>query len=94
MTSGSRQLERAFGVDLVYLNVSRRNLVMLQYKMLEPQVDWTFVPDDQLDSELVRMRRFVRKNPAPSDEYRLSPGLDNACALPSPDGGSVRSEDT
>jgi hypothetical protein len=75
-TANRRQLERAFGVDLVYLNVTRRNLVMLQYKMLEPPTgkatDWTFVPDDQLDKELERMHRFARQNVAPQYEYRLN----------------------
>jgi hypothetical protein len=76
-TANRRQLERAFGVDLVYLNVVRRNLVMLQYKMLEPPSgsndDWIFWPDDQLDEELDRMRRFARQNGAPTGEYRLNP---------------------
>jgi hypothetical protein len=70
-------LERAFGVDLIYLNVIRRNLVMLQYKMLEPpsgnSTDWMFWPDDQLSEELERMRRFAQHNSGPSSEYRLNP---------------------
>jgi hypothetical protein len=53
--------------------------------MLEPpsgkSSDWTFVPDDQLGSELVRMRRFMRKNPAPSDEYRLNPAVFSRMSL-------------
>ncbi len=76
-TANRRQLELAFGVDLVYLNSIRHNLVMLQYKMLEPPIsshdDWIYRPDDQLDEELDRMRRFARHNAAPADEYRLNP---------------------
>jgi hypothetical protein len=68
-TANRRQLEEAFGVDLIYLNVTQRNLVMLQYKMLEPPkegaTDWTYRPDEQLDEELERMRRFARENAPP-----------------------------
>jgi hypothetical protein len=75
-TANRRQLERALGVDLIYLNVTRRNLVMLQYKMLEPPTggttDWTYRPDRQLEEELGRMRRFARENGAPQNEYRLN----------------------
>ena len=46
LTANRRPLERVFGVDLVYLNVTRKNIVMMQYKMLEPlrrdgeETDW------------------------------------------------------
>jgi hypothetical protein len=75
-TANRRQLEEAFGVDLIYLNVTRRNVVMLQYKMLDPPTegtaDWTYRPDRQLDEELERMRRFARENCAPQNEYRFN----------------------
>lgn len=75
-TANRRQLEQAFGVDLIYLNVTRRNLVMLQYKMLdrpnEGTTDWTYRPDHQLDEELERMRRFAAENRSPQNEYRLN----------------------
>jgi hypothetical protein len=78
-TANRRQLEKAFGVDLVYLNVTRRNLVMLQYKMLEPPrgkaTDWTFVPDEQLEKELARMRKFAVRNAPPPGEYRFNPSV-------------------
>jgi hypothetical protein len=35
-TANRRPLEHVFGVDLIYLNATRQNIVMLQYKMLEP----------------------------------------------------------
>jgi hypothetical protein len=38
-TANRRQLEQALGVDLIYLNITRRNLVMLQYKMLDTPND-------------------------------------------------------
>jgi hypothetical protein len=75
-TANRRQLERAFGIDLIYLNVTRRNLVMLQYKMLEPpkgkNADWTFTPDDQLEKELARMRKFAKNHAPGPHEYRLT----------------------
>ena len=76
-TANRRQLERAFGVDLIYLNVTQRNLAMLQYKMLEPPkgktTDWTFSPDEQLHKELARMRKFAKVNAPGPHEYRLNP---------------------
>jgi hypothetical protein len=78
-TANRRQLEKAFGVDLVYLNVTRRNIVMLQYKMLEPPrgngTDWTFTPDEQLAKELERMHKFGTRNAAPVGEYRFNPSV-------------------
>lgn len=36
-TANKRPLEELFGVDLIYLNRARGSLVMVQYKMLEPE---------------------------------------------------------
>jgi hypothetical protein len=36
-TANKRPLEELFGVDLIYLNKARGALVMVQYKMLEPE---------------------------------------------------------
>ena len=54
-TANRRSLEHVFGVDLIYLNATRQNIVMLQYKMLERSrkgggEDWIYRPDDQLKS--------------------------------------------
>lgn len=78
-TANRRSLEHAFGVDLIYLNVTRQNIVMLQYKMLEPvnkrggDKDWIYRPDAQLDSEIRRMRQFSTQHPPGQYEYRLNP---------------------
>ena len=78
-TANRRSLEKVFGVDLVYLNTTRQNIVMVQYKMLEPHerkdrdTDWIYRPDSGLDSEIRRMRRFSRQHPPGSFEYRLNP---------------------
>ena len=37
-TANHEDLERLFGVDLIYLNQTRRSLVMVQYKMMEPSL--------------------------------------------------------
>ena len=63
-TANRRSLEHVFGVDLIYLNVTRQNIVMLQYKILEPKrkgagEDWIYRPDDQLDTEIERMKKFL-----------------------------------
>ena len=78
-TANRRPLEEVFGVDLVYLNVTRQNIVMLQYKMLESTgrlnggKDWIYRPDAQLESEIERMRRFSTKHSPDQHEYRLNP---------------------
>jgi hypothetical protein len=80
-TANRRPLERVFGVDLIYLNSSMQNIVMLQYKMLEyvevddETTDWIYRPDSKLDDEIGRMRRFGKGlSPDPYD-YRLNPAV-------------------
>jgi hypothetical protein len=57
-TANRRALEKVFGVDLIYLNATRQNIVMVQYKMLEPhkpkdgEDDWVYRPDQQLEAEI------------------------------------------
>jgi adenine-specific DNA-methyltransferase len=80
-TANRRPLERVFGVDLIYLNASRQNIVMLQYKMLEPwrrgevDADWIYRPDSKLDEEIRRMRRFATEHRPGPHEYRLNPAV-------------------
>jgi hypothetical protein len=78
ITANKRPLEEAFGVDLIYLNASKRNVVMVQYKMLERarrggDTDWLYQPDSQFHKELARMRRFSRTHIAGPLEYRINP---------------------
>lgn len=84
-TANKRPLERIFGVDLIYLNVARKALVMVQYKMLEPKSEdadgaaaeiegeWQVTIDDQFRSELDRMRGFDQDLDVEA-AYRLHPG--------------------
>ena len=78
-TANRLPLEKVFGVDLIYPNMTRQNIIMVQYKMLERQPhkgqnnDWIYRPDANLDSEIQRMRRFGKQCPPGSDEYRLNP---------------------
>jgi len=79
-TANRRPLEHVFGVDLIYLNVSRQNIVMLQYKMLEPDrdsedTDWIYRPDANLAKEIKRMRRFSAQHTPGPFEYRLNSGV-------------------
>lgn len=61
-TSNKLPLEKMLGVDLIYINETRGNIVMIQYKMLEEDkqdsdnCDWLFRPDQQLRDEIARMR--------------------------------------
>lgn len=79
-TANRRPLEHTFGVDLIYLNATRQNIVMLQYKMLERHnsrngVDWMYWPDDRLESEIARMHEFREKHSPSPGEYRLNPEI-------------------
>lgn len=75
-TANRRPLEEVFGVDLIYLNATRQNIVMLQYKMLERlDSDWIYRPDAELDKELSRMRKFTAGRPPGLHEYRLNAGI-------------------
>lgn len=61
-TANKLPLEKMLGVDLVYINETRGNVVMVQYKMLEEDKrgsqgrDWLFRPDKKLGEEMSRMR--------------------------------------
>ncbi len=68
-----------FGVDLIYLNTTRQNIVMVQYKMLDVvnringNADWIYWPDSSLESEIRRMKVFSKTHPPGQFEYRLNP---------------------
>lgn len=81
-TANRRPLEEVFGVDLIYLNVTRENIVMVQYKMLErtwndseDKADLIYRPDTSLDSEIERMKRFSTDHAPREFDYRLNPGV-------------------
>lgn len=75
-TANKLPLEKMLGVDLIYINETRGNVVMVQYKMLTEDkrgsggTDWLFRPDKQLRDEIVRMRLPVRAGSL--EDYRLS----------------------
>ena len=78
ITANRRPLEEAFGVDLIYLNAMKQNVVMVQYKMLEPhrngkKTDWLYRPDKQLEKEMERMRLFSHSHSPDALEYRINP---------------------
>ena len=68
--------ETVLGVDIIYYNLVRKSLVMVQYKKLDATQNGKYWPnsDSSLDKELVRMRaldRYCEKNRRPEDEFRL-----------------------
>jgi hypothetical protein len=74
-TANKLPLEKMFGVDLIYINETKGNVVMVQYKMLEedekqPNNDWYFRPDSQLRDEIARMK--IPEIETPRTDYRLS----------------------
>ena len=75
-TANRLPLEKMLGVDLIYINESRGNILMIQYKMLEEvrgttgRSDWIFRPDQQLRDEIARMR--IPDYNGPIEDYRLN----------------------
>lgn len=78
-TANRRDLEHVFGVDLIYLNLTKKNIVMVQYKMLEPNdprggtTDWIYRPDESMQKEIARMKAFNTQHAPGPLEYRLNP---------------------
>jgi hypothetical protein len=78
ITANKRPLEEVLGVDLIYLNAVKQNVVMVQYKMLEAtrnedKTDWLYRPDGQLGKEQSRMQLFNRTHAPGPTEYRINP---------------------
>ena len=80
ITANRGELEEALGVDLIYLNAAKQNVVMVQYKMLEPNsedqnTDWIYYPnsDKQFQKELNRMKDFSQIHTPGRLEYRINP---------------------
>ncbi|MDO8272711.1 MAG: hypothetical protein Q7U82_12485 [Gammaproteobacteria bacterium] len=77
ITANALPLEEVFGVDLIYLNRISKNIVMVQYKMLdrlgsEEKVRWQHRVTPQMHEEIDRMHQF-RTDVFPScDGYRLN----------------------
>lgn len=73
-TANKLPLEKMLGVDLIYINETRGNVVMVQYKMLEEDKkikgDWHFRPDQQLWDEIARMK--IPAVQVSTTDYRLS----------------------
>ena len=79
ITANRRDLEHVFGVDLIYLNLTKQNIVMVQYKMLNPNrregepTDWLYRPDADIADQIAKMKRFAEQHVRGPREYRLSP---------------------
>lgn len=75
-TANRLLLEEMLGVDLIYINGTRGNIVMVQYKMLEEAMqrdgpgDWIFRPDNQFRSEVARMQ--IPDSQHAMTDYRLN----------------------
>jgi len=78
-TANRHDLEHVFGVDLIYVNLTKKNIVMVQYKMLEPNrrngeaTDWLYRPESNMAKEIARMKRFSKQHAPGPLEYRLNP---------------------
>ena len=75
-TANRLPLEEMLGVDLIYINETKGNIVMVQYKMLEEErqgdegSDWLFRPDDQFQEEVERMQ--IPASEGAMMDYRLN----------------------
>ena len=70
--------EHTLGVDLIYYNVSRGSMILVQYKKLDAKNNGSFYPDgdSNLADEIQRMQaldRYVTANRSPHDDFRLEP---------------------
>jgi hypothetical protein len=78
ITANRRELEHCLGVDLIYINLTHKSVVMLQYKMLERAdgkdgaTDWIYRPDSKLDDEITRMKQFRAEHEPSGSEYRIN----------------------
>ena len=75
-TANKNPLEHLLGVDLIYINNIQKNMVMVQYKMLEKEGNsWIFRDNNnQLRDEVERMNSVNRiLNDNSQNEYRLNP---------------------
>lgn len=78
ITANRGSLEQVLGVDLIYLNAIKHNIVMIQYKMLEREsvgsgTNWIYRPDNQLEDQMNRMRLFCSSHAPQPSEYRINP---------------------
>ncbi|WP_328563258.1 hypothetical protein [Streptomyces coelicoflavus] len=71
--------EHALGCDIIFYNVTRHSLVLVQYKKLNAARGGFYYPDSDrknLTKELLRMRsldRYAARYTGPADEQRLDP---------------------
>ena len=75
-TANRLPLEEMLGVDLIYINETKGNIIMVQYKMLEEErqrdgfSDWLFRPDSQFQVEVARMQ--IPASQGAMMDYRLN----------------------
>jgi hypothetical protein len=68
--------EHTLGVDLIYYNVSRASMILVQYKKLDGKDGFYPDSDSNLADEIERMRaldRQVALHRSPRDDFRLEP---------------------
>lgn len=68
--------EATLGVDLIYYNVTRRSMILVQYKKLDAKRNGFYYPDSdvQLAKELDRMKTvdgYVAQYQRPDDDFRF-----------------------
>ena len=69
--------EHTLGIDLIYYNVSRASMILVQYKKLDGKGGFYPDSDSNLADEIERMRvldRRVAPHRSPRDDFRLEPG--------------------
>ena len=75
-TANRLPLEEMLGVDLIYINETKGNIIMVQYKMLEEVrrkdggSDWIFRPNNQYEKEVARMQ--IPASQGALKDYRLN----------------------
>jgi hypothetical protein len=82
----NKEVEDTLGVDLMYYHEERRAFVFVQYKKMrqDSEKQWFYRPDDNLDSQLARMRAVdACFAPQADSDYRLlaTPCLVKLCEM-------------
>lgn len=75
-TTNRMPLENALGVDLIYINHIHKNIVMVQYKMLEKESEnWVFRVDSHFKTQVQKMNAVLKelsKSGSTEKDYRLN----------------------
>lgn len=73
ITANRGALEQSLGVDLIYDNVKKNSIVLVQYKMMEKEGDkWRFRIDEHMEAQIEKMDRLPKNQLDTGRAFRLN----------------------